>query len=277
MEADPSLIDLSRTPAVVPRRASAVEFVREMRGRTRPCLLRCDDNEYYVVKPLEGCGGVASAATEVLATMLAILLGLPVPAPAEVTVPSGIWPTSLRNGRPGFGGDDRAGEICFGTVYVGTTPVCPAVDFLPRKLLQRVANLRTAYLGGFVFDLWTYNCGQPKFIFRRAHRLGHDAWRAVIINRDECFSGDKFSSPTCCGTRLAYLSNLLGVPQTVDSFEPYLRDVEGFPLSWLQAYASAVRREWLEAGRCDTSSLIQSLSERRAEVRREIQGLCAAS
>ncbi len=73
-------------PAEVPT-VRALEFVRRMRGASQPCLLHCDNGASYVVKFQNNPQHVRVLANEMLASRLALLVGLPVPAPAFVEVP----------------------------------------------------------------------------------------------------------------------------------------------------------------------------------------------
>ena len=77
-------------------RVTADEVIRTAAtGRTRPILMRCeadtDSPKELFCKISEGCDrGVTSLAIEVVAARLAINLGLPVPVPYLVDIPSGL-------------------------------------------------------------------------------------------------------------------------------------------------------------------------------------------
>src|SRR3974377_315201 len=66
------------------RTVRAVEFIRRMRGASPPCLLGCDDGAGYVVKFRNNPQHVRVLANEMLASRLALLVGLPVPEPTFV-------------------------------------------------------------------------------------------------------------------------------------------------------------------------------------------------
>src|ERR1700733_3504969 len=67
-------------------RVSALEQVRRMSGGTQSQLMKCSDNQYYVVKFQNNPQGVRILANEFLASGLAKTLGLPVPETAIVDV-----------------------------------------------------------------------------------------------------------------------------------------------------------------------------------------------
>ena len=64
----------------------AVQQVRRMRGGAQSHLMRCADENYYVVKFQNNPQGRRILANELLGTRLAARLGLPVPPPAVVDV-----------------------------------------------------------------------------------------------------------------------------------------------------------------------------------------------
>src|SRR5579862_6904545 len=65
---------------------SALEHVRRMRGGTQSNLMRCSDKRYYVVKFKNNPQGIRILANELLASILASKLGLPVAETAIVNV-----------------------------------------------------------------------------------------------------------------------------------------------------------------------------------------------
>jgi hypothetical protein len=257
-------------PALVQPSVRAVRFVRQMRGRTEPCLLGCDDDQYYVVKSRRGCVRERALAAEMFASFLGTLLGLPVPTPVSVLVPRPLWPTGLHDRSSSIDGMDRTDDLCFGSLYAGTIPGPPVVDFFPAKLLWRVKNLREACLGGLVFDLWTHNRGRRKMIFRRVGPADSDPYMAMLVNHDECFGRDWFHSVASRRDYPCLQPKAFALAQSVDSFEPFLSRIERFPASWLEQCARAVPREWCGRTPSGISRVVKVLLGRRMGLRQAL-------
>lgn len=64
----------------------AIEHIRRMRGGAQSHLMRCEDENYYVVKFQNNPQGTRILANELLGTRLAARIGLPVPGAAAVEV-----------------------------------------------------------------------------------------------------------------------------------------------------------------------------------------------
>src|SRR5690348_11952565 len=75
---------LARVP---PGEIIAVEHIRRMRGGSQSHLLRCSDGHYYVVKFPNNPQGARTLACDLLGTLLAIHLDLPVQPPEIIEVP----------------------------------------------------------------------------------------------------------------------------------------------------------------------------------------------
>src|ERR1700689_2058383 len=65
---------------------AALEQIRRMRGGAQAHLMRCADEEYYVVKFQNNPQGGRVLANELLGTRLAARVGLPTPGVAVVVV-----------------------------------------------------------------------------------------------------------------------------------------------------------------------------------------------
>ena len=64
----------------------AMEHIRRMRGGAQSHLMRCEDENYYVVKFQNNPQGTRILANELLGTRLAARIGLPVAPVAVVEV-----------------------------------------------------------------------------------------------------------------------------------------------------------------------------------------------
>ena len=147
--------------------ALAVEQVRRMRGGAQSHLMRCSNQEYYVVKFQNNPQGLRILANELLGTRLAARLGLSVAEPEVVEVGAELIAHTedlviqLGRGRAPC----KAGKQ-FGSRYPGHPARTAVYDFLPDEQLRETANL-AEFCGMLVFDKWTCNTNGRQAIFFR--------------------------------------------------------------------------------------------------------------
>ena len=149
----------------------AVEQIRRMRGGAQSHLMRCSDENYYVVKFQNNPQHRRILVNELLGTRLASRLGLPT-APVEV-VEVGAELIRLtpelcielpRSRTP------CAAGLQFGSRYPGDPRQMALHDFLPDEKLREVENLHD-FAGMLVFDKWACNTnGRQTVFFEEAPR-----------------------------------------------------------------------------------------------------------
>jgi hypothetical protein len=144
----------------------ALEQIRRMRGGAQSHLMmRCSDNEYYVVKFQNNLHGLRILANELLGTRLAARLGLRVPEADIVEVRQDLIAHTedrvmqLERGRAPC----QAGKQ-FGSRYPGKPAETTVYDFLPDEQLRGLSNLAD-FLGMLVFNKWTCNTNGRQTIF----------------------------------------------------------------------------------------------------------------
>jgi hypothetical protein len=249
----------------------AVEFIRRMRGGSQPHLLRCEDGGNYVVKFRNNPQHVRILANEMLAARLAESIGLPVAAPAFVEVSP-----HLIAGNPGL--EFEIGvrrEPCipglhFGSRFPGDPNETLVVDFLPDRLLRRVRDLTSVFLGALAFDKWTCNCDGRQMIFYRGADQEGTAYSVALIDQGFCFNDGEWSFPdspirSLYPRRLVYDS-----VRGLGSFEPFLSRIENLDLSLLEACAGDIPAEWCGDDPNQFTRLIERLYERRRRVRQSL-------
>ena len=249
----------------------SVEFIRRMRGASQPHLLRGQDGEYYIVKFQNNPQHVRVLTNEMLAARLALLIGLPVPKPAIVLVTQ-----ELIEGNPQLAMEHGARrEPCtaglqFGSSFPGVPGSTLVVDFLPDRLLRRVRDFASTFLGAFVFDKWTCNCNGRQLIFTRPagqERPGYSAW---LIDHGFCFNDGEWNFPdspirSLYPRRLVY-ENVRGL----QSFEPYLSTIENLKAEQVQNCLKGIPSEWCGEDPRQLTRLAEQLYERRRLVRQAI-------
>jgi hypothetical protein len=249
----------------------AKEFVRRMRGASQPWLVRCEDGASYVVKFQNNPQHARVLANEMLASRLARLVGLPAATPAFVEVPK-----ELIGGNPllafdvGEGREPIRPGLQFGSRFPGTPSQTLVVDFLPDRLLRRVKNLTSVFLGAFVFDKWTCNCDGRQVIFHRPADQENSTYSVAMIDQGFCFNDGDWTFPDS-PIRGLYPRRLVYEKVTgLESFEPYLCRIENLTSGELEACTERIPKKWCEPDPGQLSRLIETLYARRRTVRQAL-------
>lgn len=244
----------------------ALQHVRRMRGGAQAHMMRTGDEHYYVVKFQNNPQHVRVLANELLASRLAIEVGLPVPAARIIEVDPWLIAntpelTILLAGRsiPCQHG------LQFGSRYV-VDPAAESAqvfDFLPETMIDKVKDLRT-FAGMLAFDKWTANANGRQAAFWKLAR--QRKYSVSFIDQGYCFNAGEWSfvdSPL----RGVYARNHVyaGVAGW-ESFEPWLSRIEGISRSLLEDVAGAIPTDWY-GDQDDLARLIEQLWQRRTEVR----------
>ena len=249
----------------------ALEVIRRMRGASQPYLLRCADEASYVVKFRNNPQHVRVLANEMLAARLAMLIGLPVAAPAFVEVPAGL----IRGTPPleldiGSRREPCQAGLQFGSRYPGAPGRTLVVDFLPDRLLSKVSGLASVFPGVFVFDKWTCNCDGRQVVYYRSVDDETSAYSALLIDQGFCFNDGDWSFPDS-PLRGIYPRRL--VYETVEglsSFEPFLSRVENLDSAQIGECVSQLPGEWCGPEPGQLNQLAEALYKRRRRIRQAI-------
>jgi hypothetical protein len=255
------------------RKVVAVECIRRMRGGSQPFLMGCDDGQTYVVKFRNNPQHVRILANEMLASRLATLIRLPVPGRAFVQVSQSlISGTPLLKFETAGREEQCAAGVHFGSRFPGATSQTLVVDFLPDRLLRRVSNLASIFLGAYVLDKWTCNCDGRQVIFYRTIEQSGNRYSATLIDHGFCFNDGEWNFPdspirSLYPRRLVYES-----VRGLQSFEPFLSRIENIKASELEECLCEVPREWCGDDPDQISRLAERLYDRRRRVRQLIIG-----
>jgi HipA-like kinase len=267
----PATPESGRTDSAGVRRVLAIEFIRRMRGGSQPFLMGCDDGQTYVVKFRNNPQHVRILANEMLTSRLAVLIRLPVPGRAFVEVsPNLISGTPLLKFETAGHEEKCAAGLHFGSRFPGVPSRTLVVDFLPDRLLRRVTNLTSIFLGAYVLDKWTCNCDGRQVIFYRTIDQTGNRYSATLIDHGFCFNDGEWNFPdspvrSLYPRRLVYES-----VRGMQSFEPFLSRIENIEVSELEECLREVPREWCGDDPQQLSRLAEQLYERRRRVRQLI-------
>jgi hypothetical protein len=249
-------------------RVIAVEIVRRMRGGSQAQLVRCYDGEYYIVKFQNNPQGKRTLVNELIGTLLAKHLGLPVGDTAIVDVRERLI----------HGTDDAVVQfprrrvpyqhgLCFGSRLLGDIDrqgyLCHGV--LPDFVQGRIDNPRD-FLGMLVFDKWTCNTDNRQVVLVR--NAEDDRVWAVMIDNGGCFNHSEWSFPDRPSGGLVCGVQAYHRVESIDDFEPWLGRLEtGTDLTLLRGIGETVPEEWYDGDRCSLDRLVIALHGRCKIVR----------
>ena len=244
-------------------RVEAVEFVRRMRGGSQSQMVRCSNGGYYITKFQNNPQGRRVLVNELIGTLLAKHLGLPVGEIAIVNVRDCLirhtedavvqlqhWHIPYQCGSC-FGsrliGDiDRQGYLCHG--------------FLPDFVRGRISNL-CDFLGMLVFDKWICNIDNRQAVLMR--EAAGDQLTAVMIDNGGCFNSSRWSFPDCPARGMICGGHAYHAVESIEDFEPWLSRLERHTdISVLRQIGEIVPEEWYGGDKRSLDRLLIQLQDR---------------
>lgn len=245
---------------------AAVEQIRRMRGGAQSHLMRCSDEEYYVVKFLNNPQGSRVLANEMLGTRLAARLGLPTPgAPVVLVREKLIEYTEDLVIQLGRGRSRCKAGLQFGSRYPGSPAETPVYDFLPEEQLREVANLAD-FCGMLAFDKWTCNTNGRQAIFFRAKE--ETRYQAQMIDQGFCFNACEWNFPDAPLRGLYARHRVYESVRGIESFEPWLTRIESkITEETLDEISKEIPGEWYNFETETLERMLEQLLRRRKLVR----------
>ncbi len=242
-----------------------------MRGGAQSHLMRCSDENYYVVKFQNNPQHRRILVNELLGTRLAARLGLPTTPVAIVHVSEDLirLTPDLCVEMPRTRIPCAAG-LQFGSRFPGDPHRLTLQDFLPNKQLTEVENLHD-FAGMLVFDKWTCNTNGRQTLFFREPRPGDEApeapYRTVMIDQGFCFNAGEWNFPDA-PLRGLYARNRVyeGITGR-ESFGPWLERIEDRMTE--QVFDELIREippEWYADDLEALQRLAEQLMNRRSSV-----------
>lgn len=259
----------------------ALEQIRRMRGGAQPHLMRCSDEQYYVVKFQNNPQHRRVLVNELLGTKLAARIGLPT-APATVVEVG----EDLIRLTPELAMElPRARIPCqpgpqFASRYPGDPRRVTLHDFLPDEQLREVRNLHD-FAGMLVFDKWTCNTNGRQTVFfqdnwaspaeQEEAAAGANAesprYRTVMIDQGFCFNAGEWNFPDA-PLRGLYTRNRVYEGVTgMESFGPWLERLEQRVTERvLDEISREIPSAWYEDDFDAFLRMLEQLNRRRARV-----------
>lgn len=243
----------------------AIQQIRKMRGGAQSHLMLGEDGNAWVVKFQNNPQHLRVLPNELLATRLAGLIGLTVPACEVMEVsPWLIERTPELEMELGERREPCRPGLHFGSQLVGGLMPGHVADYLPEPQLSEVRNL-SEFAGVLALDKWTCNANGRQALF---HRKGREKrYSATFIDQGFCFNAGEWrfiDAPL----RGVYARNLVySEVRGWDNFEPWLTRIEELEPERIWALVETVPPEWYEGNAEVLEHLMQKLIERRTQVR----------
>ena len=245
----------------------AIEQVRRMRGGAQSHLMRCGNEQYYVVKFQNNPQGVRILANELLGTRLAARMGLPTADAAVVEVRKDLIENTdelviqLGEGtcrcRPG---------LQFGSRYPGHPAKIAVYDFLPDDQLREVVNLR-----GFLRACWCSTSGRATRTGARRFSFGpkeNPATGRMMIDNGFCFNAGEWNFPDAPLRGIYARHRVYESVRGIDDFEQWLTRIETkMTEEVFDEIGSEIPPDWYEGEVEALDKLMKQLLRRRTQVR----------
>jgi len=263
----------------------AVEQIRRMRGGAQSQLMRCSDENYYVVKFQNNPQHRRILVNELLGTRLARRLGLPTTPVEIIYVHQELIELTpeLCMEMPRARVPCQAGAQ-FGSRYPGDPRRLTLHDFLPDEQLRQVENLHH-FAGMLVFDKWTCNTnGRQTLFFREDARgsmpRGHGGeetcgwpedrdpgYTTVMIDQGFCFNAGEWNYPDAPLRGLYARNRVYEGVIGMESFAPWMERVEkSITEKVLEETVREIPPEWYEDDYDAVLRLVEQLYRRRTRV-----------
>lgn len=254
----------------------AIEHIRRMRGGAQSHLMRCEDENYYVVKFQNNPQGTRILANELLGTRLAARIGLPVPGATAVEVrPEMVALTEDLVIQLGRGRVPCTPGLEFGSQYPGNPAATVVYDFLPDDQLRDVENL-SDFAGMLVFDKWTCNTNGRQAIFLRER--GAERYRAIMIDQGFCFNAAEWNFPDAPLRGIYARARVYDRVRGWDAFEPWLERIERrITEDVLDEIAREIPPEWYNFDQDALYRMMEQLLRRRKLARELIESAWKSS
>jgi hypothetical protein len=262
---DPSLAKLSVTYPYN-RTIDAVQHVQRMRGGAQSHLLLCSDGEYYVIKFQNNPQHIRVLANEMLAALLALPLGLPLPEVVAIRVNRLLVEANpemticLAHTTIAC----HAGIEC-GSRYVVRPTEGQVYDYIPSDALDgRVRNLGM-FSRVLLLDKWLGNSdGRQAAFWRRDQQR---KYAAAFIDQGNCFNAGDWTFPDYPLHGVYAHNEAYAAVTGWDSFEPQLSLIEATTLTSILGAAGAIPAEWYGNDWGSLATLALELSNRVGKVR----------
>jgi len=245
-----------------------------MRGGAQGQLMLGADGHPYVVKFQNNPQHRRVLANELLASRLALAVGLTAPHGELMDVSS--W---LVENTPELEIDlGRTRVRCeaglqFGSRFVGGFMPGQVVDYLPEEQMGEVKNL-AEFAGMLALDKWTGNANGRQAVFERRQR--ERRYKAVFIDFGYCFHAGEWRFEDAPLRGVYYRNDVYREIDGWDRFEPWLTRMETMAEDTVWAAANEVPPEWYGGDLGEMEALVEKLLARRARIRELVEAFATS-
>lgn len=242
----------------------AVHHVRLMRGESRARLFLCSDRHFYVVKFRNNPQHPKLLANEMIGTILAAQVGLPVPKVAIVNVRRQLVRADPDLTVPVPGGKVPCESgLQFGSRYAVEPDRGHVLDHLPSCFLKHVLNA-PSFLGMLAFDKWAGNVDSRQAVF---WRQGPGPYSASFIDQGNCFDCERWRFRDIPLHGAFDDNEVYSSAKGWGAFEPWLSRIELMDADVIKAATDRVPVDWYDGDWRGMERLVHLLSRRRKMVR----------
>ena len=248
----------------------ALEHVRRMGGGSQPHLMRCSDGFYYVVKFQNNPQHSRTLVNELLGTLLAGWMGLPIAPFAVVDVGRDlIRSTEELVMKVGNSLTPCREGLQFGSRYVCDPQESTVHSYLDDEQLKGIENI-SDFLGMLVFDKWTCNTDIRQTVFYKEN--DHTGFLTRMIDQGYCFNAGEWDFRDRSFIGLFPQQSVYRFVRGLDSFGQWLEVLEDrITITWLRNAAMQIPSAWYDSNMQALDGLIAQLDRRRMSVRKLIE------
>lgn len=240
---------------------------RRMRGGAQSLLVRDQSGNAYIAKCVGNPQGTRTLINEWIVSGLLRHLRVSTPAVNAVSIERGIPGDELLEFQMG----NHKVPIASGVHLGSFCPVDPdrkaIFDFLPRRLLQNVANLPDLLLS-FAFDRWVNQVDSRQAIFIRERSATPGVkFRTYLIDHGLSFGGSRWEMSDGALNGLYHDRSIYENPALETECHGAVDKIQHLPEEKVFSIEREIPPEWLEAGdREELVRLIEILCERRSKL-----------
>jgi hypothetical protein len=254
-------------PSVAPRVKTviAVQHIRRMRGGAQSHLMRCSDDHFYVVKFQNNPQHRRVLVNEMLASKLAVQIGLPVPVSVIVEVDDSLLERTpeLHIQLAHQSIPCQAGRQ-FGSEYAVSPLSGQCFDYLPTETLGGVSNL-ARFCAMLVLDKWTGNTDARQVVFWRENK--QSLYTAAFIDQGYCFNAGEWTFPDIALQGVYRRNEVYESVRGWSSFLASLQLIEKLEPDIIRSIAHQIPGGWYDSNFSAFGVLVELLVDRRTMIR----------
>lgn len=253
-------------------RVEAIQFIRTMRGTSKPILVKANDDQFYVVKFVGNQQGTRTLINEIVVGCILRRLHVRIPSFTTIHV-SEEFISSNRCVHLESPNGSRV-PVPPGIHYASRLSVNPdrvaIYDYIPTSLLKKVSNLRD-FIKVLIADKWICNVDRRQAVFIRERFFA-----AEMIDHGMALGGNSWAFDDAPLRGVYHDCAVYDEIQSWEDLEPYILAVENFSDTDLEDSIMQIPEEWLLECSSDGVTLMQlleCLSARRGKIRGLVESL----